>query len=407
MPETGAAARRTPIKVDVVVHGRFHGFALTRALLALGHNAIVHTNYPPSVVERFGLPRASVRSFVAHGVATRVANRMGPLDPRDLTEPAFHRLFGRWGARSVRSDADLVYGFSGVMEELLRRPRTHPRQLRALMRGSAHIREQARLLAEEEARVGVPIDRPSRWMIAREEREYALADCIVTLSRFATDSFLGRGVPAGRLLLNPLGVDLACFRPTIDAIEARERRILSGAPLKVLNVGTLSAQKGTFDLARIAAELHGRVDFTFVGTTLMSEVGHLLSRAGDAISIHDRVAESELPKTYANSDIFVFTTIQDGHAAVLLQAAAAGLPVIATTNCSAPDFVVEDRTGWILPIRDPDAFVRRLRWCDENRPALALMARTVGAGWYGRDWKVMAGELVEDYHRMMAEGHRS
>jgi glycosyltransferase involved in cell wall biosynthesis len=407
MPEKNAATKPARIKVDIVVHGRFHGFALARALLALGHDAIVHTNYPALLVERFGLPRKNVRSFAAHGVATRAANRMGRLDPRALTEPAFHCLFGRWAVRSVRKEADIVYGFSGVMEELLLQPRTNAKQLRAIVRGSTHIREQARLLEEEETRVGVPIDRPSTWMIAREEREYALADCVFVLSRFAYDSFLSRDFPAGRVLLHPLGVDLALFRPTAGAIEAREQRILSGAPLKVLNVGTLNARKGTYDLLRIAAELKGRIDFTFVGTTVKSEVGHLLSRARSAISIRPRVAESELPKAYADSDIFVFTTVEDGFAAVILQAAAAGLPVIATTNCSAPDFVTEGETGWILPIRDQDAFVRRLRWCDENRQALARVAKTAVAGRHAHDWEAMAGALVEHYHRMMTEGHRS
>jgi glycosyltransferase involved in cell wall biosynthesis len=383
-----------PIKIDIVVHGRFHGFALAKALLELGHDTIVHTNYPASVVEDFGLPRKQVRSLLVHGIGTRVAGKLGALQPTSISEPFFHKAFGRWAVHSVRADSDLIYGFSGVMKEMLRRPRGHPRQLRTVVRGSSHIREQARLLEEEEARVGVPIDRPSDWMIGREEKEYLLADCIVVLSKFAFDSFLAHGIERRRLLLNPLGVNLLQFTPKPGIVEARVRRILSGAPLRVLNVGTLSAQKGTFDLVEIIRQLQTRLKFDFVGTVLDGEVGHLLKRVGESLKINPRVPERELQEIYANADVFIFPTIQDGFAAVLLQASAAGLPVIATPNSSAPDFIEEGKTGWIVPIRRADRFIERLQWCDANRPALAAMVQELAARKMARSWLDMARELV-------------
>lgn len=394
-----------PLKIDIVVHGRFHGFALTRALLGLGHDVRVHTNYPKGVVAKFGVPSQNVHSLVAHGVATRVAGRLGPYDARPALEPLFHRAFGRWAARSVRRDADLVYGFSGIMEEYLSTPRGAPHQMRSIVRGSAHIREQAQLLEEEEKRVGVAIDRPSQWMIAREEREYALADTIFVLSTFAYESFIKWGVPAERLQINPLGVDTAQFRASKAVAEAREARILSGAPLRVLNVGTLSAQKGTLDFVHMASQLRSNFQFSFIGTVVKSEVEHVLATADNPITILDRVPEHELVGVYAHADLFVFPTIQDGFAAVVLQAAAAGLPILATPNCSAPDFVIEDETGWILPIRDADAFIRRLRWCEENRPAVARCAGAASRqDALSRDWTEMAAELVNYYHRHTAEG---
>ncbi|MEQ1517109.1 MAG: glycosyltransferase family 4 protein [Usitatibacteraceae bacterium] len=394
---------QSAIKVDIVVHGRFHGFALARALLAQGHDVVVHTNYPKSVVARFGVPPDNVRSFLTHGIAARAFNRMGRLEPRTLSEPALHRAFGLWAARSLRPETDLVYAFTGISEELLRLPRSNPRQLRMIVRGSAHIREQARLLEEEEARLGIAIDRPSQWMIDREEREYALADQIVTLSNFAFESFVVRGMAPERLINNPLGVDTARFSSTSTSDEARQKRIIAGNPLNVLTVGTLSAQKGAADLAAVASRLHNRVKFAFVGTAVWSELAPYFPRDAGTITLNSRVPEDELSRFYSLADIFVFPTIQDGFAAVLLQAAAAGLPIIATTNCSAPDFVVEGETGWIVPIRDPDAIVRRLIWCDENRTALAQMARAATAGSRPRTWDAMARELIAHYQRIQAE----
>ena len=129
-----------------------------------------------------------------------VAGRL--VAPREFAIPypeAFlHRLFGRWAAaRIAREHWDVVHWFSGISEEILRATTGHA-DLRMMVRGSAHIRTQARLLEEEELRTGVKVDRPSRWMIAREEREYALADRILVLSRFARDSFVAEGVSPDR-----------------------------------------------------------------------------------------------------------------------------------------------------------------------------------------------------------------
>ena len=93
--------------------------------------------------------------------------------------------------------------------------------------------------------------------------------------------------------------------------------------------------------------------------------------------------------------MFILPTIQDGYAVVLAQAQAAGLAILATTNCSAPDIVRENENGWILPIRNPAAFVSRLEWCDANRDELARMVRTAHENYRPRDWSRVATDLIE------------
>lgn len=391
--------RTAPLKIDIVVHGRFHGLALGKALLGLGHDVTILTNYPGFVVERFGVPRRHVRSFVAHAITARVGNRLSRYLRQERTDPILHQMFGRWAARNVSADADIVYGFSGVMEEVLGTPRRHARQLRLVVRGSAHIREQDRILREEEARVGAKLDRASDWMIEREEREYALADRVVVLSSFARDSFVRRGFDASRLLLLPLGVNVDQFRPTPDAQAARQQRILSGKALRVLNVGTFSYQKGMQDLVDTARVLAGRLEFRFVGSK-PKETMRLQQQAQGIIEMIDRVPEAELRTHYEWADLFFFTTLQDGFAAVLRQAAAAGLPILATTNCGARDFIEEGQTGWALPIRDQDGFVARLDWCDRNREALAQMANRLLRHEYSRPWAAMAKDLASSFERL-------
>ena len=161
----------------------------------------------------------------------------------------------------------------------------------------------------------------------------------------------------------------------------------------MLTVGSFTARKGGFDLVSIAAALAPDVKFQFVGD-LSGELNALRKSTSGCIRFHTRVPESELAKIYEAADLFVFPTIEDGAAAVLNQAAAAGLPILTTTNCSGSDLVREGLTGWVLPIRRPDAFVERLQWCDSHRPELAAMVRNTYEVFQPRDWNDMAADLV-------------
>ncbi len=83
---------------------------------------------------------------------------------------------------------DAVLCMSGVAEESFQWFRT-TKTVCVLHRGSTHIRHQWKLLKEEENRAGLPISKPSDWIISREEREYQLADAIRVQSPFALEGF--------------------------------------------------------------------------------------------------------------------------------------------------------------------------------------------------------------------------
>jgi glycosyltransferase involved in cell wall biosynthesis len=290
-----------------------------------------------------------------------------------------------------------VHSFSGVSEEVLRSVENTPTK-RLLVRGSAHIRAQAALLQEEQRRTGIRLDRPSAWMIEREEREYALADNIVTLSTFARNSFLARSVAAEKLALLPLGAQLESFRPSRDTVETRCDRIVSGEPLRILYVGALSFQKGLWDMASIVDELRSEnFRFRCVGPIAAESAAFVRSLPAH-VEMIPKQPQKELSRSYAWGDVFVFPTIQDGFAVVLAQAQASALPILTTTNCCGPDIVRDGETGWVFPIRSPEAFVKRLRWCDGHRVELANMVRFLVEEFQPRSW----ADVAKDFERLCA-----
>jgi glycosyltransferase involved in cell wall biosynthesis len=393
------------LKIAVSVPGRFHAFGLAQGLVQIGHDVTLFTNYPRAIVQRFGFPARMTRPFVAHGFASKALSRL-KLDTPLRVEKPLHILFGRWAAREMaKEEWDITYSFSGTAEEWLFRPRP-PQTMRLVVRGSSHIRVQARLLAEEQQRTGAIQEKPSHWRIEREEREYERADGIVVLSKFAYETFLQQGFPRSRLWLISSGTDATRFSASPIAVAERCRRIRSGEPLRVLNVGTFSYRKGIWDLSAIVRSLDpARFRFRFVGD-VASEAARMATWVHDRIEFVPRVAQDQLVGHYEWADVFVFPSIEEGSAGVCGQAAAEGLLMLASINSGASDLLSSGRIGWALPIRDPTAFIERLRWCDTHRLEVSDMIETAFHEFRPRGWSDVASDLTQLYTERRGSPHQ-
>jgi glycosyltransferase involved in cell wall biosynthesis len=137
------------------------------------------------------------------------------------------------------------------------------------------------------------------------------------------------------------------------------------------------------------------MEFRLVGPHLR-EARPILSSLRGLASISRKRPQALLPDIYAWGDVFVFPTIEDGFATVLAQANAAALPIITTPNCSGPDLVRQDQTGWIVPIRAPESVVERLRWCNTHRQELAEMVDGLYSEYRPRGW----GEVAADFEAL-------
>jgi colanic acid/amylovoran biosynthesis glycosyltransferase len=391
------------LRVAIVVHGRFHAFDLTRELLALGHNVQLFTNYPAYIAVRFGIPRKRVHSFLLHGIASRLAQKVLPGRCSGALEKHFNILFGRWAKTElVREKWDVVHSFSGISEEIFNGLRDRP-DLRVLARGSTHIATQRQLLDEEELRAGVRVDKPSDWIVEREQREYELADRIFVLGDFAWRTFLDRGFPSWRLFQLRSGVQTRSFSALPETIADRERRILNGEPLCVLNVGTFCLRKGALDWVEIIRKLDPRCfRVRFVGP-VSSDARHLMQAIHDKAEFCGKKPQAQLPGEYSRGDLFLLPTIEEGFAGVIPQALAGGMPIITTPNSGAGTLIEEGRNGWMLPPRRPDLFLRQLDWCNAHRAELATMVKLAHQSSTAWDWSEMARQAEGHFRDALAQ----
>jgi glycosyltransferase involved in cell wall biosynthesis len=311
------------------------------------------------------------------------------VDPSKWLNP----IFDRWAAKSLlRGTWDAIHVFSGIAENVLNTAKNSSAAT-LLVRASSHIRVQDDILRTEQERTCVRIDRPDAWTIAQEEKEYRLADRVVVLSAFALNSFLAQGFSRSRLRCLPLGASMNAFRPTTEVAQARRARILRGLPLQVLYTGAISMQKGFWDLTAVARRIdRERFRIRCVGT-ITPEARHLATEVNDLIEFTPKQPQSGLPEIYSTGDLFLFPTLQDGFPIVLAQANANGLPIITTPNCCGPEFIQEGKTGWIVPIREPQAIIDRLNWCDSHREELAEMVTYTSTVFQPRDWDDVARDF--------------
>lgn len=209
-------------------------------------------------------------------------------------------------------------------------------------------------------------DKAAEAYAERQRQEWQLADTIICGSQFVRDMISREGGPVDKTIIVPLGLN--------RRFDDHQRPRRTGGPLNVLWVGDYPVRKGVGDLAEAAARL-GRdtVHVRAVGTFNLTPYG--LEQAGRTIEIVGRVPRSEMWAQYTWADVFVLPSVSDTFGLVILEAMAAGVPVVATPNTGGPDVIREGVDGFIVPIHDPEALAARLAQLAGDRALLAEMSR--------------------------------
>jgi len=187
-----------------------------------------------------------------------------------------------------------------------------------------------------------------RWGYWLERRAVRAARAVIaltpTLARTMTATVRP---PLPPVSVIPFGVDGSRFAPDWGLRTGR----------KALGVGVVLPFKRW---ERAAEALRGLgVTLRVAGPTPSPEYAQAVQAAGDSVELLGEVPAPELLRLYAESDFLVHPSAVEVLSATVLEALAAGLPVL---GGPAVEGVVEEGvTGWATPDRDPAAFVSGLR----------------------------------------------
>lgn len=210
------------------------------------------------------------------------------------------------------------------------------------------------------------------------------------------------GVQPERIRVIPNGVDVGEFAAAKDGAGRGDR-------VTILFAGRCYPdQKGLEVLVRAMTRMpQGRIRLRIVGedwggyavvSALVREL-HLQ----DSVTLVGRVERPDLLREFANADIFVLPSLFDSFPMTLLEAMAAGLPVVATRVGGVPDIVDDGRTGILVNPGDEGSLARALGTlaADENlRHSLGRAGRQRSLGY---SWESILPQVKRVYEEAVRE----
>jgi glycosyltransferase involved in cell wall biosynthesis len=207
---------------------------------------------------------------------------------------------------------------------------------------------------------------------------YGQLDTIFVNSQQYRESWIERGIDAAKIRILPRGLDTELFNPDRTEQDFWTRLGCNGHGVRLLFVGRVSKEKDLDVLAESFQKLRQEnlpVQLSIVGHGPYSAaLAELLPEA----CYTGYLSGAELAKAYASSEIFVFPSTTDTFGNVIIEAQAAGLPVI-VSDVGGPRELVNDGVNGIITkgrdVADFTAAVRRLVQDKELRNRMGAAAR--------------------------------
>ena len=230
----------------------------------------------------------------------------------------------------------------------------------------------------------------SEEKLNRKVQELELADVVVCPSKFVMDSLPEKLVGNKQLIMAPFGSPKILSDNNLPVKNTSK----TNKPLRVLFVGSMTQRKGLGDLFK-AVELinSSAIELVAMGSLLAplefykKQFSDFTYEAGRP---HDQVLE-----LMRSCDIFCLPSIAEGRALVMQEAMSQGLPLIITPNTGGADLIIEGETGFLVPIRSPEAIADRLNWFLENRNEIPRMGEKARKHSANYTWENYASTIVD------------
>jgi glycosyltransferase involved in cell wall biosynthesis len=240
---------------------------------------------------------------------------------------------------------------------------------------------------------GVP-----RWFFARWNRDLERADLILCPSHFVRDSMIYNGIPESKCVLNPYGVDASVFIPR-ESLPAKPRFVC---------VGLIGLRKGyqylfrAFDKVR---QVLPDAELICAGN-YFPDFKQERQRWEGKFTHYEGLPHSELAKLLRSATAFVLPSNEEGLARAIVEAMAAGLPILATYESGATTLVQDGVEGIIVKARNVDSIAQAMIKVATDpvlneqmgKAAHRRVART-------NTWDDYADRLITIYTEAMARKH--
>jgi glycosyltransferase involved in cell wall biosynthesis len=210
------------------------------------------------------------------------------------------------------------------------------------------------------------------------------ADAVITSTEQEFTEALEFGIDRSKLRIIPVGIEAEKYVPVKKRSNA----------LRILFVGRIGASRNIEQILYAFKEIARKykdVELYIVGgeagRSFAEKKGYLpeLKAISRKLKIYKKVvftgylSGDDLINAYTSSDIFVYTSLYENFGQTILEAAAAGLPVIATPVGVANDIVINDKTGYLVNFGDVKGLISGLHKLIKNEPKRKRMGSNMRA----------------------------
>ena len=185
---------------------------------------------------------------------------------------------------------------------------------------------------------------------------------------------------------------------------------LPSSPPLILSVGRYIEKKGFCDLIAACAKLPDLpLECRIIGEgPLEAELRALVESLGqqDRVRITGPAPEGEIIGLLHNSTVFALPCVTDSKGdsdnlpTVIMEAMAAGLPVVSTPVAGVPEMVLDGITGWLAHEHSPESLAEKIRSLLENES----LRRSMGAAGAAKCRDLFdVRQTCGDLHRILAD----
>jgi glycosyltransferase involved in cell wall biosynthesis len=229
-----------------------------------------------------------------------------------------------------------------------------------------------------------------------------VADAVVVSSKLEYEDAIEFGIKKNKLFVIPMGID-------VD--EYDDSQINHEGTINILFVGRIARVRRIEILLQAVAKLSIPYQLILVGgeekTSSLSKSGYLieLKNLCKALNINDQVTfvgsvpQDELSNWYSKGDIFVYPSLYENFGQPILEAAAAGLPIISTPVGVARELITDNETGFLFTGDVQELTDRITQLIDQNvRKEMGKALRQRARSLYG--WKKIIKQYLDLYYSL-------
>ena len=199
------------------------------------------------------------------------------------------------------------------------------------------------------------------------------ADAIIAASKQESNEIKELKIEETKIITIPAGNNIE--------FPKKHSKDKSNTTTKLLFVGRISRNRRVEILLKafqILLRQHKNVELWIVGgeerTSFTQHHGYLdeLKRLSQNLHLSDKVhfaghlPQNKLKDYYLNSDIFIYITDYENFGQTMLEAAAAGLPLICSPQGVAPEIIKDGKTGFLIK-NEPKDIAEKIEYLVENR----------------------------------------